>query len=87
MQTGADFTKAVHKLMKKICIFTHINITTFCLLYLSELLTVKRSWNPSAITVRKFIKSKPKKQGDASLLHSFCTLFSDKWISIFLSKW
>ena len=76
VQTGTDFMKAVHKLMKKIHIFTHLNITTFYLLYLLELLKVKRSWNPSAITLYKFIKSKPKKQGDASLLYSFCMLFS-----------
>lgn len=86
MQRGTDFMKAVHKVMKKICIFTHLNITFFffflqCLL---ELLTIKMSWNPSAITVHKFIKSKPKNQGDASLLHSFCMLFTAQWISIFL---
>lgn len=84
LQTGTDFMKAVHKLIKKIHIFTHLNITTFYLLYLLELFTVKRSRNPSAITVYKFIKSKPKKQGDASLLHSFCMLFSARWISILL---
>jgi len=56
-QTDTDFMKAVHKLMKKMHIFTHLNITTFYFLYLSELLTVKMSWNPSAITVCKFIKS------------------------------
>lgn len=86
IQTGTDFMKAVHKLMKKICIFTHLKTTTSSLLYLLQLLTVKRSQNLSAITVCKLFKSKPKSQRDVRFLHSFCMLFSARWICIFLSS-
>lgn len=84
MQTGTDFMKPVHKLIKKICNFIHLKTTTLSLLYLWELFTVKRSRNVSAITVCKLLKSKSKNQGDVRFLHSFCMLFSVPWIHISL---